>query len=72
MDGWNTFSFPFGAETRPIFRGEKWLVSGSVKSIHVGAGCHLHQKLWVYVYFTPVIYPFILRGPRPQRWIFLQ
>ena len=28
MDGWNTFSFPFGF--RPIFRGEL-LVSGSVE-----------------------------------------
>ncbi len=28
MNGWNTFSFPFGA--RPIFRGEVLLVSGRV------------------------------------------
>ena len=37
MDGWNNFSFPFGA--RPIFRGEL-LVSGSVVCF-----CWVHNTL---------------------------
>ena len=57
MDGWKTFSFPFGA-FRPFFRGEM-LVSGSVSFV----GCWtIFVKLF---FFIPQVYHLKLKKVSP-------
>ena len=45
MDGWNTFSFPFGA--RPIFRGEPLVYIHYPTSMYLANSCQFKTRFWI-------------------------